>query len=81
MKEFQFLNSCKNMFMPEDSYDTVYIINTSFYITANEIRKQVFYKLLPMFRTKLLFFSTYCKKNDFNYVLFNVKFKTLEKGL
>ena len=79
MKGFQFSNSCKNMFKPEDSDDTVYIINTSFYITANEIRKQLFYKLLPMFCTKLLFFSTYCQKNDFNYVLFNFKFKTLEK--
>ena len=73
---FKFL---KKMFKPEDSDDTVYNINTSFYITANEIRKQLFYKLLPIFRTKLLFFSTYCQKNDFNYVLFNVKFKTLEK--
>ena len=79
MNGFQFLNSCKNMFKPEDSDDTVYIINTSFYITANEIRKQLFYKLLPMFHTKLSFFNTYCQKNDLNYVLFNFKFKTLEK--
>ena len=43
MNGFQFLNSCKNMFKPEDSDDTVYIINTSFYITANEIRKQLFF--------------------------------------
>ena len=43
MKVSQCSNSYKNMFRPDDSDDNVYIINTSFYITANEIRKQLFF--------------------------------------